>query len=161
MKTTTLIPLFLAIALTCASCKESSIEYEFWDVIPSENGNYKITLYSVTTNSNGNKEVIDLQSEGTCKIAKGEANLGVYFRETGYCGIRLNDWSSQSIKLEWLTETGRNQFTLIPRGNIVWSDMIKDEVFASHLPQGDARLVILHKMKETKHGFLIVIASKK
>jgi hypothetical protein len=161
MKATTLISLFLAIALACASCKESSHEYEFWDVIPSENGNYKINLYLVTTNSNGNKEAIDLQAEGTCKIVKGEANFGVYFRETGYCRIRLNDWSSQSMKFEWLSETGRNQFTLIPRGSIAWSDMIKDEIFSSHLPQGDARLVILHKMKETEQKFLIVIASKK
>jgi len=65
------------------------------------------------------------------------------------------------MKFEWLSETGRNQFTLIPRGSIAWSDMIKDEIFSSHLPQGDARLVILHKMKETEQKFLIVIASKK
>jgi|APGre2960657404_1045060.scaffolds.fasta_scaffold60976_2 hypothetical protein len=161
MKTITLIPLFLAIALACASCNETTNEYEFWDAIPSENGNYKIKLYSLTTKSNGNKELIDLQAEGTCKIVKGQANLGVYFRETGYCKIRLNDWCSQSIKLEWLTETGRNQFTLIPRGNIVWSDMIKGDFFSSHLPQGDARLVILHKTNTTEHRFLIVIATKK
>jgi hypothetical protein len=157
------IGLLLALALTYFAyfINEDLDAYRFITEIKSENGNYKVSLFSVTVDSNGIKEIRDLHVEGSFASLDQNTYVGIYFRESGFCIIRLNKWCSPSLKLEWLTETGENQFTLIPKLGLEWTDMIKAESFASQLPPGDARLIILHKKKLTEDMFLIAIASKK